>query len=215
MLQKDQQDRRQLLQHHIFLPFFYPAVNEMLSNLMYGSIESSMTLRSLDKPFDLFSASKTLPATITSFTAYCTCPFFTSLPPLTTPEKSPFTGLTLPENLVNIMPFFISDINVSRLVLPSFITMLVVETEGGEPVEPLAFPVLFTPSFFAVYVLYRNFLSTPFSITTFRRWGTPSLSKLDAPRASVLVASSSTVRRSDATTFPSLLAKWLDFFWTA
>src|SRR5919199_1939540 len=119
-----------------------------------------MTFRSFDIPFSWPSASKTLPATMTSLTACWMVPFLTSLPPFTTPENSPFTGLTLPENLLIITPCVISDTNVSNFVaLLGFIRKFVVDTDGGELVEPLAFPVLLTPSFLAVYVLYRNCLS--------------------------------------------------------
>src|ERR671922_2436566 len=112
-----------------------------------------MTFRSFEIPFRRPSASKTLPATMTSLTAYCIVPFLTNRPPFTTPEKSPFTGLTLPENLLIIMPCFISDTSVSKLDLLGLNRKLVVDTDGGELVEPLALPVLLTPSFLAVYVL--------------------------------------------------------------
>src|SRR5215207_4202868 len=128
---------------------------------------------------------------MTSFTACFIVPFITSRPPFTTPEKSPLTGFTLPENLLIIIPLSISDTSVSTLDLIGFTRKLVVDTVGGELVDPPALPVLLTPSLLAVCVLYRNFLRMPFSITTFRRWKTPSLSKLDALSPSTLVASSS------------------------
>ena len=68
------------------------------------------------------------------------------------------------------------------------------------PVMPrVALPVVRIPSLRAVYEFSSQVFSTPFSITTVRRDGTPSSSNGEEPKRPGMVASSMTVTLSFAT----------------
>src|SRR3989454_6779917 len=78
----------------------------------------------------------------------------------------------------------------------------------GVPAKPReALAVVWRPSFLALYEFKRYDLSTPFSMTTVRRVGTPSPSNGLVPKPPGIVPSSITVTLSPAIFWPNFPAR--------